>query len=189
MHFCLGTTSLSICFSSLCPLLVLCSVTGSPQDASRCMSQRVLSHVQLFTTPWTVAHQLPCPWNCPGKNTEWAAVSFSRGPSSSRNWTHISCVSCPGRWNLCHRVASEAHPDVYYSLNQSEPKTWSSSTTIGQKTTRKGEEGWREDAGGRCTGKGPGSAVACRTEASCHTLLSLPPGWSLESLTGFSSLY
>ena len=128
--------------------------------------------------------RLLCPWNSPGKNTEWAdSVSFSRGPSWSRNQTHISCVSCPGRWNLCHRITSEALPDAYYSLSQSDPKTWSSSTTIGQKSASKGEEGWKEDAGGS-----PGSAVTCRTGAGCHPLLSLPAGWSLESLTGFSSL-
>ena len=28
-----------------------------------------LSRVQLCATPWTVARQLPCPWNSPGKNT------------------------------------------------------------------------------------------------------------------------
>ena len=28
----------------------------------------VLSHVQLFATPWTVAHQVPL-WNFPGNNT------------------------------------------------------------------------------------------------------------------------
>ena len=29
----------------------------------------VLSRVWLFTTPWTVAHRLLCPWDSPGKNT------------------------------------------------------------------------------------------------------------------------
>ena len=33
------------------------------------VSCTVLSHVQLFTVPWTVAHQLLCLWNFPGKNT------------------------------------------------------------------------------------------------------------------------
>ena len=35
-----------------------------------------LSHVQLFMTPWTVAHRLLCPWNSPGKNTEWSGLPF-----------------------------------------------------------------------------------------------------------------
>ena len=30
----------------------------------------VLSHGQLFSTPWTLATRLLCPWNFPGKNTE-----------------------------------------------------------------------------------------------------------------------
>ena len=27
------------------------------------------SHVQCFKIPWTVAHRLRGPWDCPGKNT------------------------------------------------------------------------------------------------------------------------
>ena len=30
---------------------------------------KVLSHVQLFVTPWTAAHQAPPPWDFPGKST------------------------------------------------------------------------------------------------------------------------
>ena len=29
----------------------------------------MLSHVQLFATPWTGAYQAPHPWDSPGKNT------------------------------------------------------------------------------------------------------------------------
>ena len=29
----------------------------------------MLSRVQLFEMPWTVAHQTLCPWDSPGKNT------------------------------------------------------------------------------------------------------------------------
>ena len=31
---------------------------------------------------------------------EWVAISFSRGSSQPRDWTHISYVSCIGRWVL-----------------------------------------------------------------------------------------
>ena len=50
-----------------------------------------LSGVQLFATPWTA--RLLCPWDFPGKNTEWVAISFSR------DQTHISCT---GRRILYH---------------------------------------------------------------------------------------
>ena len=34
---------------------------------------------------------------------EWVAISYSRGSSSRpRDWTHVSCVSCIGRWILYH---------------------------------------------------------------------------------------
>ena len=33
---------------------------------------------------------------------EWVAISFSRGSSWPRDWTHISCVSCIGRQIIYH---------------------------------------------------------------------------------------
>ena len=31
---------------------------------------------------------------------EWVAISFSRGSSQLRDQTHVSCISCTGRWIL-----------------------------------------------------------------------------------------
>ena len=42
-------------------------VSPKTQYSDRCVY--VLGHVQLFATPWAVAHQLLCPWNFPSKNT------------------------------------------------------------------------------------------------------------------------
>ena len=44
---------------------------------------------------------------------EWVAVSYSRGPSAPRGWTHVSCVSCIGRQILYHWAIWEvaAHPE------------------------------------------------------------------------------
>ena len=40
------------------------------KDTHACEEVKSLSRVQLFVTPWTVAHQaLFCPWDSPGKNT------------------------------------------------------------------------------------------------------------------------
>ena len=33
---------------------------------------------------------------------EWVAISFSRGSSWPRDWTHVSCVSCANRWVPYH---------------------------------------------------------------------------------------
>ena len=33
-----------------------------------------------------------CPWNFPGKDTGVVAISFSKGSSRPRDWTHISCL-------------------------------------------------------------------------------------------------
>ena len=36
------------------------------------------------------------------KILEWATISFSRGSSQPRDQTHVSYVSCIGRWVLYH---------------------------------------------------------------------------------------
>ena len=38
--------------------------------------------------------RLLCPWDSPGKNTEWVAIPISRGSSQPRDQTWVSCVSC-----------------------------------------------------------------------------------------------
>ena len=55
------------------------------------------SHVQLFTTLWTVAHQAPLHGILQARILEWAAEPSSRGSSQPRNQTHISQVSCLAR--------------------------------------------------------------------------------------------
>ena len=39
---------------------------------------------------------------------EWVVISCSRGSSSYRDWTHVSCVSCTGRQILYHCTTWEA---------------------------------------------------------------------------------
>ena len=58
----------------------------------QCVSCAVMSD---SLQPHGLQHaRLLCPWNAPGKNTEWVAISFSRGPSQSRDWTGVSCTAC-----------------------------------------------------------------------------------------------
>ena len=46
--------------------------------------------------------RLLCPWDSLGKNTGVTCHSLFKGSSRPRDWTHISCVSCSGRWILYH---------------------------------------------------------------------------------------
>ena len=63
-----------------------------------CIYVCVLSHVQLFATPWPVACQasLSIGFSRP-EILEWVAISSSSGSSWPRDQTHVSCVSCTGR--------------------------------------------------------------------------------------------
>ena len=64
----------------------------------------VLSHVQLFVTPWTVACQVPLSMGIfRARIPEWVAIPSSKGSSWPRDRTRVSGVSCFGRRMLCHR--------------------------------------------------------------------------------------
>ena len=52
------------------------------------------SHVRLFATLCTVAHQAPLSMGF-SRILEWVAIPFSRGSSWPRDWT---CIFCIGRW-------------------------------------------------------------------------------------------
>lgn len=55
----------------------------------------VLSHHQLFVTPWTVASQAPHPWLPPDRMLEWDAIlPLSRRSASREIKTHV--YSIPG---------------------------------------------------------------------------------------------
>ena len=60
-----------------------------------CVCVCVLSHVQLFATPWNVARQDPLFMDYPATRIlERVAISSSRGSSQLRDQTSISCSSC-----------------------------------------------------------------------------------------------
>ena len=48
---------------------------------------------------------------------EWVAISSSRGTSQPRDQTHISCISCIGRWILYHWDTWKAHIDLQVLSN------------------------------------------------------------------------
>ena len=54
----------------------------------------VLSYVQLFGTPQTVAHQAPLSMGIlQARILEWVAISFSRGSSQPRDQSQVSCIA------------------------------------------------------------------------------------------------
>ena len=60
-----------------------------------------LSHVQLFVTLWTVAHQAPSVHGIlKARTLEWVAMPTSRESSQPTARTHISYISCIVRWVL-----------------------------------------------------------------------------------------
>ena len=82
---------------SRCPHSAL---SPSEPDVQHCILHTacVLSHVQLFATQWTVAHQAPLSM---ARILEQVAISFSRGAAQPKERTCISCVSWIGRWIHC----------------------------------------------------------------------------------------
>ena len=65
---------------------------------------QLLSRVQLFATPWTVTHQAPLSIGFPRQEYGMCCHFLLQGIFSTqpRDQTHISWVSCFGRWFLHH---------------------------------------------------------------------------------------
>ena len=62
----------------------------------------VLSHVQLFVAPWIVAHQSPLSMRF-SRQENWSVLPFpSPEDLPDQDQTHVSYISCFGRWVLYH---------------------------------------------------------------------------------------
>ena len=84
--------------------------------------------VCLFVTPWTVAHQAPLSMGL-SRQEYWSGVvvSYSRGSSQLRDWTHVSGVSCIGRRipsPLSHRGSPPAEDQVINIIVTPQMGTW-----------------------------------------------------------------
>ena len=89
-----GSQPLDHLASSNFPLLLASNSYG--------MCLCVLSHVRLFVTPWTAAHQAPLSMGCP-RQEYWSGLLF-QGIFLTQDWTQVSCVSCFGRQILYHFI-------------------------------------------------------------------------------------
>ena len=70
---------------------------------------QLLSHAQLYATPWTIAHPVSSVHGIfQARVLEWVAISFLGGSSRPKNPTQVSCTSCIGRQSLYHYVTWEA---------------------------------------------------------------------------------
>ena len=102
---------IQVCFlPHLCSVAQPCLIVCDPMDCS-----------------------LPCSvcGNFQTRILEWVAISYSRGPSQPRDWTHASCISCIGRQTLSHRTASGT------------PVTWMLvCLRLFQRALKRGSPGW-----------------------------------------------
>ena len=67
---------------------------------------RLLSHVRLFVTPWTIARQAPLSKEFPRKEY-WSGLSFPPPGDlpDPLDQTDVSCISCIGIQVLYHQAA------------------------------------------------------------------------------------
>ena len=57
-------------------------------------SALTFSHVQIFVTPWTLAHQVPLSMGIlQARTLEWIPMSFSRGSSQPRDQIQVSLIA------------------------------------------------------------------------------------------------
>ena len=83
-----------------------------------CVHAQLLSHVQLFATSWTVAHQAPLSMGLP-QQEYWSGLPFPPPGESSqpRDQTPVIYGSCIGRWVPYYRATSEALWADYFTVN------------------------------------------------------------------------
>ena len=62
---------------------------------------RTVNSVVADSVTQAVAHQPPLVCGIlQARVLEWVAMPSSRGSSQPRTWTHVSCISCIGRWTF-----------------------------------------------------------------------------------------
>ena len=87
--------------------------------APMCTHAHSLSPVWLFATPWTdcTSPDSSIPGIFQARILEQVAISYPKGSSWSRDLTHVSCISCIGRWILYPWATWEA-------INLKKGKEW-----------------------------------------------------------------
>ena len=101
----------------------LCPPPSTPHCLPSCLSLCLLYKdiIQVCSVvpnplwpPWTVTHQPPLSIGLSqARILQWVAISSSMGSSWLRDQTHISCISCTGRWILYRWTTWEAlHKDT-----------------------------------------------------------------------------
>ena len=82
-----------------------------------------LSHVQLFETPWTLAHPSPLLWTSPGKNTGVSCHSLLQRSTQPRDWTQVFYIAGRFFYHLSHQgihfiynCVKELHPIIYFHI-------------------------------------------------------------------------
>ena len=100
LHCCLAIWmwfwSSETCFLNLCVFPLPSALSPARFLQPRvCVCVCVFSCIQLFATPWTVAHQAPLVSGIfQARKLERVAISSSRGSAWFRDQAHISCISC-----------------------------------------------------------------------------------------------
>ena len=65
-----------------------------PLSSPSTPASKLLSRVQLFATPWTIAYQAPLSMRIlQARILEWVSIPFSKESSWPRDWTQVSCIA------------------------------------------------------------------------------------------------
>ena len=81
--------------------VVLVSTVQQSESAMHACILSRFNHVRLFAAPWTVACQTLLSMGIlQARTLEWVAMSSSMGSSQPREQTHMSYISCIGRYVL-----------------------------------------------------------------------------------------
>ena len=101
------------------------AMKSSPRLMHACVLLSRFSHVQLFATPWTIAHQAPLSMGFSRQEYWSGSPCPPPGDLSDTVWTHqASCVSCIGRQILYNLNCLGSPPRLMLGHNGNNVITW-----------------------------------------------------------------
>ena len=113
VHMCLcldGWMGVCVC------VCLLCAYRGMDRELHMCAC--MLSCIQVFVTPWTVASQASLSMGF-SRQEYWSGLSFPPpGGLPDSGMKSVSCISYIGRWILYHWATWEAQIDNQIHMNE-----------------------------------------------------------------------
>ena len=161
--------------------MITCHVRPAAFSVLSCL----VATVQLFVTPWTVAHQTLSMEIFQARILGWVAVPSSRGSSQSRDQTQVSHIA-GGFFTICITREVLCFPaSLYCDLRRKQP-SWTSGRQ--SRSLSSSQEACRSEVR-EPVGEAWSSPVAIMVRRRAEAALGAEAMWQEEARRGFEKTY